>query len=112
MIWCLLESGIGLIASSLPALRSLFMKYLENTRYGSGNKSNSGQRSGSRPLNTIGGSSNKPIALDTLDESGVGGPWKRLEDDSSSKGIIMRERTINVDYESSSDGETKRSHRT
>lgn len=103
ILWCLLESGIGIIASSLPALRSLFITYLETTRYGSGNRSAGRSRSGSKPLNTIGGSNHKPIALDTISSSGVGGQWKRLEDDSSSKGIV-REHAITVDYESSSDG--------
>jgi hypothetical protein len=106
IIWCLLESGIGLIASSLPALRSLFIKYLETTRYGSGNKSNGGgNRSGAKPLQTVGGSSRKPsIPLDSLTSSGAGGQWKRLDDDASSKGIVQ-EQTFNVEYESISDGE-------
>jgi len=106
-IWCLLESGIGIIASSLPALRSLFMKYIESSRYGSGNKS-TGMRSGSKPLEAVGGSSHKPsIPLDTLTSDGVSGQWNRLEDDASSKGIIVQEKTFNIEYESLSDGEPR-----
>jgi hypothetical protein len=108
-IWCLLESGIGIIASSLPALRSLFIKYLETSRYGSGNKSTRGLRSGVKPAQAIGGSTRKPsIPLDTLTSSGAhGGLWNRLEDDASSKGMILQEHTINIEYGSVSDGEAK-----
>jgi hypothetical protein len=123
MIWCLLESGLGIIAASLPALRSLFVKFLENTRYGSHNRSNGskagyGKRSGSG-LRTIGGGNyGGSTPLDTLDSSGKGhrakvssGQWKRLEDDSSSKGIIIQERSINVETESLSDAEAGHFHR-
>lgn len=107
-IWSLLESGIGIIASSLPALRSLFMKYLENTRYGSGNKSSAANRSGSKQLQAIGGSAHKPsIPLDTLTSGRASGQWNRLEDDASSKGIIVQEKTFNIEYESLSDGEPR-----
>lgn len=127
MIWCILESGIGIIAASLPALRSLFVNWLETTRYasryGSGNKSNGsksgyGKRQGSG-LRTIGGSDRNPgTPLDTLDSAGKGhisrissGKWKRLDDDSSSKGIIVQERTIDVESESLSDVEAGRNHK-
>ncbi|KAF2179166.1 GPCR, PTH11-type [Zopfia rhizophila CBS 207.26] len=122
-IWCILESGIGIIAASLPALRSLFIKYLESTRYGSGNKSTSSKsgyvkRQGSA-LRTIGGSNySSSMPLDTLDSLGKGhrpkmsnGKWKRLEDDSSSKDIIFQERTINIESESLSDVEAGVSHK-
>ncbi|KAI0125635.1 GPCR, PTH11-type [Xylariales sp. AK1849] len=101
-IWCQIESGLGLIAACLPALRQLVRKYLEASRYGSGAES--------KPVGygSRGGTQNKPVdgnvAMDILASRGktsvVGGKWARLSDDNSSAQHIIQERTISVDTES------------
>ncbi|KAK6080936.1 hypothetical protein SCUP234_05034 [Seiridium cupressi] len=102
-IWCQVESGLGLIAACLPALRQLVRKYLESSRFGSGGASkNVGYGS-------HGGTHNKPaesnVAMDTLGSraksSATGGKWARLSDNNSSaQRIILQERTVSVDTES------------
>ncbi|KAF2712908.1 GPCR, PTH11-type [Pleomassaria siparia CBS 279.74] len=111
-IWCTVESGLGLISASLPALRFLLANWLETSRHGSGNKSGSnskagyasGKRQGSA-LHTIGGGERNPgMPLNTLAPGGKDGWWNRLEDDSSDKGIIVQE-TIVIESSSLSEAD-------
>ncbi|KAL7928929.1 GPCR, PTH11-type [Trichoderma chlorosporum] len=111
-LWCLLESGIALIAACLPALRVLVRRFADASKNRSANKS-SGYAGGSN-----GGRSHNHAAatqLDSLTPGGkttvVGGKWKRLEDENSSSKNIMQEREVCVETESLSDHD-KNSFRT
>ncbi|PTB61885.1 GPCR, PTH11-type [Trichoderma citrinoviride] len=103
-LWCLLESGIALIAACLPALRILVRKYVDASKNGSSGKSH-GYGTGSGAVR----SHNRAPStqLDTLTTSGkataVGGQWERLEDDNSSSRKIMQKTTIYVETDSMSD---------
>ncbi|KAL7814936.1 hypothetical protein V8C44DRAFT_324875 [Trichoderma aethiopicum] len=103
-LWCLLESGIALIAACLPALRILVRKYVDSSKNGSSGKSNGyGTGSGAVKSHTRAPSTK----LDTLTPSGkataVGGKWERLEDENSSSRDIVQETTIYVETDSLSD---------
>ncbi|KAK1243109.1 hypothetical protein MKX07_003737 [Trichoderma sp. CBMAI-0711] len=78
-LWCLLESGIALIAACLPALRIL----VRNHSHAPSTK------------------------LDTLTPSGkamtVGGKWERLEDENPGSRNIIQKTTIYVETDSLSD---------
>ncbi|KAF8848131.1 GPCR, PTH11-type [Acephala macrosclerotiorum] len=106
-IWCQLESGLGLIAACLPALRMLFRKYFDGTRNDSDSRSKVYAHSGSRNRDR----SESQTPLDTLSPSGrvrtsvASGKWKRLGDENSSDKHIMQERTIYIETESMSDEE-------
>ncbi|KAI1842181.1 hypothetical protein JX265_001458 [Neoarthrinium moseri] len=107
-IWCQVESGLGLIATSLPALHQLFRRYLETSRYASGSGS------GSRPVgygsqgDTLNSPTEQSVPMDTFGSraktSVIGGKWdskwERLSDDNSSERHIIQERTISVETES------------
>lgn len=103
-LWCLLESGIALIAACLPALRILVRKYIDSSKNRSGNKSN-----GYAAESGTGRSHNRAPStqLDNLTATGkttvVGGKWKRLEDENSSSRNIIQEHTIYIETESLSD---------
>ncbi|KAH0527510.1 hypothetical protein TsFJ059_002508 [Trichoderma semiorbis] len=105
-LWCLLESGIALIAACLPALRILVRKYIDSSKNRSGNKSN-----GYAAESGTGRSHNRAPStqLDNLTASGkttvVGGKWKRLEDENSSSRNIIQEHTIYIETESLSDND-------
>ncbi|KAF4625250.1 hypothetical protein G7Y89_g12921 [Cudoniella acicularis] len=106
-IWCQLESGIGLIAACLPALRVLFRKYFDGTRDGSGSRSKQHPPSDIRNF----GGSQLSTPMDALSPTGkaiVGsGKWKRLEDNNSSHKHIIQERTVTIETESLSDEESR-----
>ncbi|KAH6658524.1 GPCR, PTH11-type [Truncatella angustata] len=101
-IWCQVESGLGLIAASLPALRQMVRKYLESSRYGSGG--------GSKPVgydshaDTHNKTGDGNVALGALPPrartSATAGKWARLSDDNSSARHIIQERTISIETES------------
>ncbi|KAN0103419.1 GPCR, PTH11-type [Hyaloscypha variabilis] len=102
-LWCQLESGIGLIAACLPALRKLFTRYFENSRNGSNAKSKQ-YIAGSR--NIVG----SQTQMDNLSPAGKTtisiGKWKRLGDgNSSTSHIILHETTVTVETESMNDEE-------
>ncbi|PMD27041.1 GPCR, PTH11-type [Hyaloscypha hepaticicola] len=102
-LWCQLESGIGLIAACLPALRKLFTRYFESSRNGSNAKSKQ-YIAGSR--NIIG----SQTPMDNLSPTGKTtvsiGKWKRLGDDNSSTShIILHETNVTVETESMNDEE-------
>ncbi|KAL6786508.1 GPCR, PTH11-type [Trichoderma sp. SZMC 28012] len=105
-LWCLLESGIALIAACLPALRILVRKYIDSSKNRSGNKSN-----GYAAESGTGRSHNRAPStqLDNLTATGkttvVGGKWKRLEDENSSSRNIIQEHTIYIETESLSDND-------
>ncbi|KAI0023874.1 GPCR, PTH11-type [Xylariomycetidae sp. FL0641] len=109
-IWCQLESGLGLIAASLPALRTLFKQYRERSQQGGygtkGSKLTSGSLGGSRSRGKEG------TQMDTLSSTGkttvVSGKWKRLEDETSSAKHIIQETTVSVETSSMTDDEHKR----
>ncbi|PMD43744.1 GPCR, PTH11-type [Hyaloscypha variabilis F] len=102
-LWCQLESGIGLIAACLPALRKLFTRYFESSRNGSNAKSKQ-YIAGSR--NIVG----SQTQMDNLSPAGKTtisiGKWKRLGDgNSSTSHIILHETTVTVETESMNDEE-------
>lgn len=84
-----MESGIGLIAASLPALRMLVVKYLEKSQNSSRGTSGAMYAKQSR------GNGRGDVQLDKLSPvgkpvpivgGGGGGKWERLGDDGSSLG--------------------------
>ncbi|KAI0007092.1 GPCR, PTH11-type [Xylariaceae sp. FL0662B] len=101
MIWCLVESGIGLIAACLPALRILVRTYLEPSKYGPGTKprqygqyghsSNPKLNNSDVPLTNISGTGRTTV---------VAGKWRRLDDSGSDSRHIIEERTVTIDSES------------
>ncbi|CZR51144.1 uncharacterized protein PAC_01019 [Phialocephala subalpina] len=109
-IWCQLESGLGLMAACLPALRMLFRKYFDGTRNDSASRSKAYARSGSRNLDR----SQSQTPLDTLSSTGrvrtsvASGKWKRLGDDNSSDKHIIQETTVYIETESLQSDEGKR----
>ncbi|RFU77407.1 integral membrane [Trichoderma arundinaceum] len=104
-LWCLLESGIALIAACLPALRLLVRKYVDASKNSSAGKSNGYAVSGAGRNHSHNHAAS--TQMDTLSPSGkttiVGGKWERLEDENSSSRNIIQERTIYVETESLSD---------
>ncbi|KAL7787060.1 GPCR, PTH11-type [Trichoderma ceciliae] len=106
-LWCLLESGIALIAACLPALRLFVRKYADASNNNSAGQSNGYAASGTG----LGHNHAASSQMDTLSPSGkttvVGGKWKRLEDENSSSRNIIQERTVYVETESLSDIDKK-----
>lgn len=106
----MVENGIGLIAGSLPPLRTLFARFFRD----SSNSSAPSDRP--KPIGdaTIGGTPfSMPTHLDSLSPKGKtisfassGGRWKGADDDSSSVKGIIRERRVDVETESMSDENT------
>ncbi|CAM1502609.1 Fc.00g073850.m01.CDS01 [Cosmosporella sp. VM-42] len=109
-IWCQLESGIGIIAASLPSLRKLFNNYFDRSRNASGGVS--GAKS-SGAIRTIGGGEFTPggTQLDSLTPNGKGirsvtvsgGKWRRLEDENSSSKGILEDTEAYIETKSSSE---------
>ncbi|KAI0595172.1 GPCR, PTH11-type [Biscogniauxia sp. FL1348] len=96
ILWCELESGIGLIAACLPALRLLARQYFES-RNGSNAQSKAYGYGGSRDVMT------HDTPLDNLSRTGKttisAGRWKRLEDENSSTKHIIQETSVSVETE-------------
>ena len=95
-LWCQMESGIGLIAACLPALRVLFKTYLGSSTHGS----NSGAQKYDRSVNPYHSSRDVPLVSITARKSQSGpGKWERLEDEKG----ILQERTVTVESQSVND---------
>ncbi|KAH9903782.1 GPCR, PTH11-type [Xylariomycetidae sp. FL2044] len=119
VIWSQMESGIGLIAASLPTLRLFVKRYLDTTR-GGGSSNNKYLHDNSYAMDNVGGGG-VGVKRSHLDEissprnkteisaggggGGGGGKWRRLPDDASGKHIILEERTVVVERESRSSEE-------
>ncbi|KAF7561128.1 hypothetical protein G7046_g3002 [Stylonectria norvegica] len=115
-IWCQLESGIGIIAASIPSLRKLFKTYFGLSQHSSSNPSKIQSSRSGGAIRTIGGSefNGKGVQLDTLGGNGkatrstnvTAGKWRKIDDDcaSSTRGI-RSETTIDIETASLSEGE-------
>ncbi|KAI1498320.1 GPCR, PTH11-type [Biscogniauxia marginata] len=98
ILWCLLESGIGLTAACLPALRLLARQYLQS-RDGSNAQSKGYAYGGSRDQNLR----NHDLAMDNLSRNGKAtvtvGKWERLDDENSSTKHIIQQTSVSVETE-------------
>ncbi|KAI5918710.1 GPCR, PTH11-type [Camillea tinctor] len=96
MLWCELESGIGLTAACLPALRLLARQYFE-TRNGSNAQSKGYAYGSGRDGKT------HDTPMDNLSRTGkttvTAGRWERLDDENSSTKHIIQETSVSVETE-------------
>jgi hypothetical protein len=119
LIWSLLESGFGLIAASLPALRSLFIGFFGTTQHGPkhnlpGKHVRLKQRAepafSNQQIRTIGGSSYQNMTpLQTVTSSSkcpeTSGQWAYPEENTSSQSLMVQEQRIDNDKDGISDME-------
>ncbi|RSM00557.1 hypothetical protein CDV31_011723 [Fusarium ambrosium] len=115
-LWCQLESGIAIIAASLPSLRKLFTRYFDRSR-GASKGQSAGNASSGQQIHTIGGGQMNvggtqldnltPSGKGRMSVNGSGGKWRRLEDETSSSKGIIAEGTTYAETSSISDNASK-----
>ncbi|KAJ4180210.1 hypothetical protein NW755_011898 [Fusarium falciforme] len=115
-LWCQLESGIAIIAASLPSLRKLFTRYFDRSR-GASKGQSAGNASSGQQIHTIGGGQMNvggtqldnltPSGKGRMSVNGSGGKWRRLEDETSSSRGIIAEGTTYAETSSISDNASK-----
>ncbi|KAI8677555.1 hypothetical protein NCS56_00645700 [Fusarium sp. Ph1] len=115
-LWCQLESGIAIIAASLPSLRKLFTRYFDRSR-GASKGQSAGNASSGQQIHTIGGGQMNvggtqldnltPSGKGRMSVNGSGGKWRRLEDETSSSKGIIAEGTVYAETSSISDNASK-----
>ncbi|KAF5563628.1 integral membrane protein PTH11 [Fusarium phyllophilum] len=87
-LWCLFETGIGIVAGCLPPLRKLLYRWVKFD-------SSHGHSSGATPYgkgSTLGvttkvGTTSRKPRIPTTGGISTGGEWERLDDDSSKRRI-------------------------
>ncbi|CVL03805.1 related to integral membrane protein PTH11 [Fusarium proliferatum] len=87
-LWCLFETGIGIVAGCLPPLRKLLKRWV-NFDSSHGHSSGATPYASSNALGVttkVGASSRKP-KISTTGGISSGGEWERLDDDSSKRRI-------------------------
>ena len=91
-----MESGLGLIAACLPALRVLLKTFLDPSKYGI----NSGPQQYNRSGNSHHDSRDVPlVTISAAKSKSASGKWERLEDEKG----ILQERSISVEAQSIGD---------
>ncbi|KAJ4390106.1 hypothetical protein N0V93_007579 [Gnomoniopsis smithogilvyi] len=111
VLWSIVECGVGILAGSLPSLRSLLKSWIDKSSKGSSYQ-NTRSAYGFSGTTGLKKTKNESVKMGYITPKGRGnttlvsashgeGTWMELEDDNSQKHIIHRTLQVRVDVSES-----------